>query len=322
MRARMRAPRARARASRSTTNIAAPSPITSPSRRRSNGRHASSSSRGEGAPSRHMPPRPSGLIIASAAPHTTTSSAPRSIERGRVGHREGARGTGRGVDRRRTAQPEPRVDGARGQVDGRAEPNARAPLAVPGDVAVRVDAAEVLEQRLLEPEREHQRRTSLGLAAARMRPRLVRGHEAPRDLAVAQRTRCTELRGQRGLADRVPEPRRIDARHWHLARDARGERARIERANPRDAAGPRGEPVEQRARAEPEGADGADPGDHRRHVGTSRDSSTTPGSPSTPSDTTSARRVPGARIERSSPRRRSPRTPRSPPASRRSRRCG
>ena len=69
----MRAPRSRAASSSSSTRIPAPSPITKPSRRRSNGRETPLS---ESASMRRKAAVASGVIAASLPPVTTASASP------------------------------------------------------------------------------------------------------------------------------------------------------------------------------------------------------------------------------------------------------
>ena len=78
MRPKTFAPRARACSSRSSTSIAAPSPITKPSRSASNGRETPSR---ESAPMRLNAARQSPVSAASVPPATTTSASPRWIIR-------------------------------------------------------------------------------------------------------------------------------------------------------------------------------------------------------------------------------------------------
>ena len=69
----MRAPRSRAACSSSSTTTPAPSPITKPSRRRSNGREMPVFER---ASMRLNAAVPSGVIAASLPPATTVSASP------------------------------------------------------------------------------------------------------------------------------------------------------------------------------------------------------------------------------------------------------
>ena len=232
-----------------------------------------------------MPPMPSGLTIESNAPASATSASPRSISAAAcvtasvpAAHAETC-----GITAPAQAQP---IGKHRDAPDRSARGTARAAAAaacgataggrVPGDAAVAHQRREILEQRLLEADRHHQRRVPFSVAAAGVVPGFARRCEAEGELAIAYAFGGGRL--------------------GHLGRDLHREGPGVERSDGADRGPALGQPAKERARADTERGDHAHARQHRwvAHAAPPPVSSTIPSSPSMPalSTTTLSRSVP------------------------------
>jgi hypothetical protein len=179
-------------------------------------------------------------------------------QRRSVGDRERSRGTRRDPHDGGTTQRQQVADRTRREIDPRPKPDirngasrvtamrqrlARGELAIPANLTRPTaigrgeDRAEVVEERLFEPECDHERGIPLGVTAARTAPRLRSGEQREPDLAIAQGARLREPTDRRvadlrrcsqTVVEAAREPRWIDRRDRDLARDARRKRRGVE----------------------------------------------------------------------------------------------
>ena len=251
----MCAPRARACSYSSTTSAAAPSPITKPSRVRSNGRHA----RAAGSPS-HW------LIVLMMANALYVSGLKRGFRRARHDH---VRPAVADVAQRLTDGH--RAAGA-GVGIGRADP---AQAVFDGDVRVGRPAEDLQGERLVDAARaflEEVRVLSLGVGDA-----AERGAEAHPDAGLRSVRRIREARvaqrqpraGHRELRVAVQPLEPVRREEFggipvaDFARVVRVVLAGIEPGQPRDAAALRAQAVPERLLADAHAGDGTQPRDDR-----------------------------------------------------------